>query len=393
MYYQEKHKQSLTIDLTEISDVSYGLLNTDKWSELLAKAVSKQIEGFKIKEADEITIKKQISGFLTKAIDNFETRYNNENKGSGISAMFKRSLSTFAGIFDQIKKQIPVFTDEIYTFLTESGQSSMIEQFISVQFKEYTKGTFSETNYTIYNSIINKYEAKNQTEAVLKIENKLLENKAKSELYQWFLGGIFIAMVCLFLVLKNPTSSEFIIQIFYSLSLLVLGIFLPMIAIDARISELNFSFLEEKIQFSNQVLLYRSKSIIEVVELLFLQERIDLIFVGFLIFLFSVLFPVSKLVASIFYTLGNKLKQNKLIKFLVFKTSKWSMADVFVIALFMAYLGFDGILSDQLNQLQTFTKTVKVITTNQSDLLFGFYAFTTFVLYSLFISFKIKKFN
>lgn len=377
--------------MSELSDISYGLLNADKWSSLLSKAMAKQMEGFSISEGDEQAIKKQIAAFLTTAVDGFEKRYNKQNEGSGLTALFRRSISSFAGIFDQVKKDIPVFTDDIYTFITEGGTAQMIEQYMSSQLKTYTAGTFAETDYTLYNRIVQKYEAQDAPTALDNIGAALLANKKQSEPYQWLLGIIFVIMIVLLYAFQSPSSYEFLIQISYSLSLLALGVFLPMIAIDARISELSFSFLGEQIAFDNQVLFYRSKSIMEVVDILFLQERLDLIFVGFLILLFSVLFPISKLIASIFYSVGTRFRSHKVVQLLVFKTGKWSMADVFVIALFMAYLGFDGILSDQLKQLQYNTDSVKVISTNNSDLLFGFYAFTAFVLLSLLISQRIKR--
>ena len=73
-----------------------------------------------------------------------------------------------------------------------------------------------------------------------------------------------------------------------------------MIEIDARISEMSFSFLNESVVFKDQVLFYKSKSIYEVVTLMLSQHKFDLIAVGTLIFLFSVLFPISKLISSRF---------------------------------------------------------------------------------------------
>ena len=177
----------------------------------------------------------------------------------------------------------------------------------------------------------------------------------------------------------------------YSVLLLALGVFLPMIAIDARIEELNFPFLGETIQFKDQILFYKSKSIMEVVDLMISQNRLDLLFVGILVLLFSVLFPVSKLLSTCGYIFSDKLKDNKVIQFLTFKTGKWSMADVFVIALFMAYLGFDGLITEQLNQIGNLTSSSAILTTNNSGLLFGFYAFTGFVLFSLFIAQKVGQ--
>ena len=63
---------------------------------------------------------------------------------------------------------------------------------------------------------------------------------------------------------------------------------------------------------------------------------------------------------------------------------------ILLIALFMAYLGFDGLTTEQLNQLHEFTGASAILTTNHSALLPGFYAFTGFVLFSLFISQKTR---
>ena len=120
-------------------------------------------------------------------------------------------------------------------------------------------------------------------------------------------------------------------------------------------------------------------------------RKFDLIVVGILIFLFSVLFPITKLVSSILYVISNTLKNNKIIQFFIFKTGKWSMADVFVIAIIMAFIGFQGIINDQLSQLKLVSKSVDILTTNNSSVLFGFFSFTAFVIVSIAISHKIHK--
>jgi len=49
------------------------------------------------------------------------------------------------------------------------------------------------------------------------------------------------------------------------------------------------------------------------------------------------------------------------------------------------------LITEQLNQLGKFTGSTAILTTSNSGLLFGFFAFTGFVIFSLFISQKIKK--
>ena len=391
IYQQEKLHQVQKADLVELSDIKYGLFNVDEWKDLFAEVIAKKMVDFNLENTDEAALKKDIALFLEKAVDDFEKRYNEENKSSGFAGLLKKSISSFAGIFEQVKKDIPIFTDEIYTFLTGSGSKDLIKEYLSNELDKYTKDTFLATDYTVMNKIISKYEGTTKIDTITIIKSKIEENTSNKNSYRTILLSIYTLTLLLLIFLKKTTKAEFLLFIFYSLLLLFLGVFLPMIAIDARISELNFPFLGETIQFKDQVLFFKSKSIMEVVDLMISQDRIDLLFVGGLVFLFSVLFPLSKLISSIFYLFSKKLSNTKLIKFLVFKTGKWSMADVFVIAIFMAYLGFDGLITEQLNQLGKFTGSTAILTTSNSGLLFGFFAFTGFVIFSLFISQKIKK--
>lgn len=390
IYQQEKLNQQYNDHLVELSDIKYGMFNPDEWKTVFAGVIAQNIQNFSIGETDEEAIKKEISIFLEKAIDNYQANLKNSKAEGGISS-FLKTISSFSGVFDQVKKQIPLFTEEIYKQFISGENGAMMEEYIKKLLDDYTKDTTLATDYTSMNNIIAKYEGTNKSDTVTIIESKIEENNSSKDLYWNILIGVFGVFLVSLLIFRNKTKAEFSAYIMYSLVLLFLGVFLPMIVIDARISELNFAFMGETIQFKDQVLFYRSKSITEVVDLLISQNRWDLFFVGGLVFLFSVLFPVSKLISSLFYIYSNKLKNNRVIKWFVFKTGKWSMADVFVIALFMAYLGFDGLINEQLNEFQSITKSAGALTMNNSGLLFGFYAFTGFVIFSLFISQKIKK--
>lgn len=75
---------------------------------------------------------------------------------------------------------------------------------------------------------------------------------------------------------------------------------------------------------------------------------------------------------------------------MIFRTGKWSMADVMVIAIFMAYIGFSGIITEQLKQIENIAENIDILTTNRSSLLIGFYAFTSFAILSLLISHRLQ---
>jgi len=113
--------------------------------------------------------------------------------------------------------------------------------------------------------------------------------------------------------------------------------------------------------------------------------------VGLLVLVFSVIFPIFKLLSTISIMLKESLINNKFFKFIIFKSGKWSMSDVFVVAIFMSYIGFTGIISNQLSELEKVSKSLTVITTNHSELQAGFFYFVAFVFISLGISQKIAN--
>jgi predicted Co/Zn/Cd cation transporter (cation efflux family) len=116
------------------------------------------------------------------------------------------------------------------------------------------------------------------------------------------------------------------------------------------------------------------------------------LFVGVLILLFSIVLPISKLICTQIVLLGNaKDRSRKVLEFVAFKTSKWSMADVLVVAIFMAYVGFKSILDSQLKDLNVQSQSMSVITTNRTSLQPAFILFTTFVLFGLVLAEIIKR--
>jgi hypothetical protein len=79
------------------------------------------------------------------------------------------------------------------------------------------------------------------------------------------------------------------------------------------------------------------------------------------------------------------------IEYFAFKSGKWSMADVMVVAILMTYIGFNGILDSELSGLNIHNDTLTSITTNQTSLQPGYIVFTGFVLYGLVLAQILKN--
>jgi hypothetical protein len=173
-----------------------------------------------------------------------------------------------------------------------------------------------------------------------------------------------------------------------TLLLLGAGVLTPMIEIEARIDQLSLILLGEPVTFTDQVLYFQSKSILDVVQVLAATGAADRLLVAVLVILFSLIFPAAKVVAGLLYygNLGNA-RRYRLVRFFALRSGKWSMADVLVVAIFMAYIGFDGLIARQLAGLGGAAgERVTLLSTNGTQLQLGFFLFLAFVLASLVLS-------
>jgi hypothetical protein len=181
-------------------------------------------------------------------------------------------------------------------------------------------------------------------------------------------------------------------SILSALILLVVGLTSTMIQIDARIASMDFHLLGQDVKFENQVLFFQSKSIVDVVHILIQTGKIDAIIVGVLILIFSILFPITKLVSTGIYMLDKRRwAKNKVIHYFAFDSGKWSMADVLVIAILMTFIGFNGIVNNTLSDLNLDNGTLTSITTNNTSIQPGYIIFIGFVLYSFTLSNILKN--
>jgi len=151
-----------------------------------------------------------------------------------------------------------------------------------------------------------------------------------------------------------------------------------MIEVEAKISRLSLTFLGQPIEFGDQVLYFQSKSVLEVFRTLIAQGRPDMWIVGVLVLMFSIVFPVLKIFTSVFYMYKpSLLRQNRVARFLALESSKWSMADVMALAIFMAFVAFNGLIANTMGALKG-TGAELALPTDSSKMLPGYYLFLGF---------------
>ena len=179
---------------------------------------------------------------------------------------------------------------------------------------------------------------------------------------------------------RDRTSSMKLVIVLLTLinfGLLVPGVVQPIFSIDIT------STVDAGIaQFEGQVY-QRTRSILGAVRELFKSGNY---LVSFLILLFSIIVPVSKgsmLLGSI-YTPQQRVRE-RLVK-IVDLIGKWSMADVFVIGVFLAFLATENQVQENRFQVEALGVQLEVgiVTRVTSTLGPGFYFFLGYCIFSIF---------
>lgn len=162
-----------------------------------------------------------------------------------------------------------------------------------------------------------------------------------------------------------------------AIALFIPGIVLPMFSLDMSIMATVGSGASLSSELVNQQL-----SILQTVEELWQDKRIV---VAILIFAFSICIPIlkSSLVTLAYFTKSKKL-QSRLLS-LVTAVGKWSMADVFVVAVFLAVLSTNHADTQSVQQLTVFGFNLGVELSSQtlSNVGEGFYYFVGYCVLSL----------
>jgi len=380
-----KKNQEEKIDLAEINNIRYGLLNVDEWSEKVAVIMTEKINEFELTPENREKLQGNVEGILYRLIDEVDVLMKERTSG-GFSGL-KRWIAGFAVDVNQLRDSVPSFAETVLEELNKPETKKNLKLYVLSKLDEFVENTFNKDKMVMLDNLLLKYGCEDKEDCQTFLHEKI-DNRENYINILVITILILVALNFLINIIQRAPMNHFQVPILI-LSLLCLllgGIITPMIELEARIDLLLFQLIGEEIVFKEQIFFFQSKSITDVVHILIQDGTIQMIFVGCLIFTFSIIFPTIKLISTYIFHNFRKTRKNKLIRFFVIKSGKWSMADVIVVAIFMAYIGFNGIVSSQLKNLSDHAKPVEILSTNGTHLVGGFYLFLFFCLSSLLLS-------
>lgn len=374
-------------DYAELNHIKYGLLSMDEWRRQVTAIVTEEIGKLNLSNANEQVLRKHIKVILNTLIDKVDKKIREENAGSAGGRIKQIFINTFIDLED-IKKGIPEYTDAIIHEITKSKTKRQIKNVLNQQLEQYLSQTFDTQDKSQLTNIFLGIGAKDIEGARIKLNERI---SIKHDLIVKEAVLLVVLSVILFSLSgfsNQPlAAAQYIFLILSLITLLIAGVTTPMIDMEATISQINFILMGRPIHFENQVLYFQSKSILDVFWIMITHQDMQMKFVGLLLITFSIVFPLLKIVLSAgYYYNYHQARDNSLIKFFVLKSGKWSMADVMVVAIFMAYVGFNGIITSELGHLNSTDDELVILTTNGTSLQPGYYLFLTYTLLALVLS-------
>ncbi len=400
LYKQVMHRKTMKEDLAEINRVNYELFNVELWKTEALDIFQKRIKEFEISQQMYSFLDVQVQAYLNSMYDRYFESGELINmisdqleQGGKINKMFLSMIKK--NVVEQLdnldlRSQIPGLSNQIMTEIRSN--EPLIKSYMQ---KELLRLVLDEGSNKLHDRrelIYTKYNKGNLSDTEFILTNEIgLQDKEILSISKILIGSFFFLIVVSIMLYKYSFEISVGLLTLSSILLLALGISLPMIDIDARLNSFVFELLGEPISFDEQVIYFQSKSIIEVTKTLWQSGGADLKAVGALVLLFSIIFPFFKLLLSASYLFNDRIRKSSLAQNVIFHLGKWSMADVFVVAIFMAYIGMYGVITSQLSAIDQNQGGFAIETLNYSKLSPGAFYFTAYTILSVVIGILINK--
>lgn len=395
---------ALETDRAEINHIRYGMLDADQWVSRISAILARRIDSFELTASNRPQVIAAVERMLHTLLDEIERHLRRRNlRGGGtwmdqLQGVLKQGVQDLLVDFDQLHKRVPEYAAALVDQLSKPQARDEIKAQLTDLVRWAADSTFAATDRSRLDATLARYGCPAAAECSVRLAADIASSRLPIRQRLIALAVTLGLLVLLSLPWRGRSTGSGAGQLDpvglvgltgVALILLAGGIFTPMLAIEARISDFSLNLLGESVHFSDQVLYFQTKSIVQLVWLLLERGSADMMVVALLVALFSVVFPLLKLVAGpLYYYDLARARGSRWVRFFALRSGKWSMADVMVVAIFMAYLGLDGLVANQLGSLSRpdAEGVTGLVTSNGTTLAPGFYLFLVFVLASLLLS-------
>jgi hypothetical protein len=381
-------RRDLRTDLAELNHVRYGVLNADRWVQQIVPILNAQIDSLDLMATNGASLRPTVVNALNRLLEQLQTQLVPKPKPGATPGFLEQAQTMMVNnMLASLKPDVPEYADMLLKELGKPENKQAIREYIRSAVSDGAKTTFGAVDMRTYNAILRRYGCADGA-ACQKVLTERISGMNSSTMFYSLLA---LAACGLAFLLLNTRRIAIAIQLLCCLALLLGGILSPMLEVEAKISKISLTFFGQPISFSEQVLYYQSKSVLEVFKTLITLGQVEMTVVAVLVLMFSVVFPAFKVITTALCLHDPTLPAKyRLARFFALESSKWSMADVMALAIFMSFVAFNGLIASAMSGLQSQSAQL-VIPTDSSKTLPGYYLFVGFCVTSLWLAKKLQR--
>ena len=389
-------RRDFRTDLAEIEHVRYGLLSADQWRAIIGPILDAQVDKLDLKGQTR-NLRPMVEHSLNSLLDNIKQQMS-APKPSGSSAPAAPRLSAppmlVNMIINSLRPHVPEYTSVVLAELGKPQNQKAFRESVRSVMTDAVRNTFSSVDMTTYSAILRRYGCSTGPVCEEMLRNRIRDADAQLKRYYLIvLASAAAGFILLTAGRRALSRTAVVVLMLFCIVMLVGGVLSPMMEVEVRITRLDATLLGSPLEFREQSLYYRSKTVLELFETLIEMHRPAMSLVAVLVLLFSVIFPALKMLAlSASLLRPSLLRSSRIVRLLAFELSKWSMADVMALAIFMSFVAFNGVIESGMAGMRAAPQVKQLaIPTNSSTILPGYYLFVGFCIASIYLSKKLEQ--
>ncbi len=389
-------RRDLRTDRAELDHIRYGLLSADQWRAIIGPILNAQVDKLDLKGQTK-NLRPMVEHSLNELLDNIKQQMSApqpaNSKAPAASGLHAPPMLVNM-IIDSLRPRVPEYTNVVLAELAKPQNQKAFKESVRSVMTDAVKNTFSTTDMSTYSAILRRYGCPTGPACEQNLNSRIQQADAQlNRDYLIVLGSAALWFILLTVRRRALSRAAVVVLMLFCITMLIGGVMSPMLEVEVRITRLDATLLGSPIEFRDQTLYYRSKTVLEVSRSLIEMHRPAMSLVAVLVILFSVVFPALKMLAlsaSLFRP--SLLRNSRIVRLLAFQLSKWSMADVMVLAIFMSFVAFNGVIESGMAGMRSSPSIQQlVIPTNSSTILPGYYLFIGFCVGSIYLSMKLER--
>src|SRR6202050_4402732 len=247
-------------DLAEITNARYGILSADQWRTLIGPMLNAQVDKLDLKGQSK-TLRPMVERSLYALLDSMKTPSGAKAPGmpGGIQGMFVNKM------IDSLRPHVPEYTNVVMAELAKGQTQKAFRNSIRETLAKAVADTFGNTDLTTYNAILTHYGCSDGAACEEILGKKIAA--ADTQLNRYYRTVLASAALGFILLMAGGPAlgrGAVVVLMLFCLAMVAGGVLSPMLEVEVRVTKIDATLLGTPIEFRDQSLYYRSKTVFEV---------------------------------------------------------------------------------------------------------------------------------